>query len=156
MLRAPLFRWSWIAVLSGSAVAQDCTMERASLDQLGRPLTGHPNEGTLSDSGDVVAFLTQADAVPGGYGQTHVYVRELVAGTTVRTSGGTPSPVNDGTGAWSLDMDAFAAGLADGSTDPGLLVPSARVHTQWWGRDQGFEAPCNTSLSNGLQYDVGP
>jgi hypothetical protein len=76
--------------------------------------------------------------------------------TPARSAGGNPGPANDCSGVYSLDMNAFAQGLAGGSPDPALQVPGSQVHTQWWGRDQGFSQPCNTTLTDALQYDVCP
>jgi hypothetical protein len=43
-----------------------------------------------------------------------------------------------------------------GSPDPALLAPGNIYRIQAWGRDQGFAAPDNTSLSNALQVPIGP
>lgn len=71
-------------------------------------------------------------------------------------SNGAPLPANDCSGNFILDMNAFAAGLAGGNPHPSLRIPGTLVTCQWWGRDPGFPAPDNSTLSPGLQYFVCP
>jgi hypothetical protein len=76
--------------------------------------------------------------------------------TPAISSGGTPPPANDCSGVYSLDMNAFAIGAAGGIPAPELGISGTIVDCQYWGRDQGFAAPCNTMLSDAGEYSVGP
>jgi alpha-tubulin suppressor-like RCC1 family protein len=74
----------------------------------------------------------------------------------VRGAGGAGAPNSNCTGVFVIDMNAFAAGALGGSPDPLLSQVGAVVRTQWWGRDSGFAAPCNSTLSDALAYTVAP
>jgi len=77
-----------------------------------------------------------------------------LAAPLVRTepdnAGGSPSG-NDCSGGLSLDFNELIAS----GVDP-MLVSGAQVNMQFWGRDQGFPAPNNTSLSDALEFVIGP
>lgn len=72
-------------------------------------------------------------------------------------AGGVPA-VPDCGGVFKLDMNKFRAGgygAPPPAPAPYLSTAGSVVNIQFWGRDNGFAAPNNSSLSDVLQFTVG-
>lgn len=57
-------------------------------------------------------------------------------------------------GLYEIDLNAFASGAIGGNPSAGLSIPGMQVNCQWWGRDQGFPAPCNSTISDALEFVI--
>ena len=159
-----------VYVFDGGASRQVCTYCTAKVNSLGctpaMDFSGAPsatNAGPFLVRGTNVRnnktgllFYGVSGQASGAFQGGTSCVKAQVKRSPGVSSGGTPAPANDCTGVYQLDMNAFAAGLLGGTPLPGLSSLGSIVHCQWWGRDPGFAAPNNTTLTDALKYTVGP
>jgi len=83
-------------------------------------------------------------------------VAQQIKRTGAINSLGTPAPANDCSGIYSIDMNTFALSAGPPAPLPALSVVGTLVNCQFWGRDPGFPPPNNTTLTDALEYTVGP
>jgi hypothetical protein len=75
--------------------------------------------------------------------------------TPVANSRGRLRPAVDCSGFYSIDMNAFASGSLGGAPLAALRTPGTTVNCPYWGRDQGFAPPDNSTLTNAIEYITG-
>ncbi|MBI5431803.1 MAG: VCBS repeat-containing protein [Planctomycetes bacterium] len=59
-------------------------------------------------------------------------------------------------GSFSIDFNAFAAGMLGAGPRPELREPGTAVYAQWWGIDTDFPPPGDRQLSDALVFHVCP
>jgi hypothetical protein len=66
-----------------------------------------------------------------------------------QSSGGNDLPINDCSGGYIIDMNAYIQSGANPA-----LISGATAWAQWWMRDSGFAPPNNYGFSAGLQFTI--
>ena len=110
--------------------------------------TDVPNQ----NPGLLVHGFSGSDAVP-FMGSTLCVALPVERGPLL-ASGGSPPAISDCSGSFSLDMNAFAAGLLGGGPSPALSLVGQQVNAQFWGRDPA--GATGVFLSDAIRYLVGP
>ena len=144
-----------------------CTAKTNSLGCVPE-IAGQGFASATSGSGFVVSSLNQLNNKAGLllYGTTGQASTPFLGGilcinaplkrSIPLSSQGNAPPTLDCSGGYAIDMNAFASGSLGGNPLPALSVAGTTVDCQYWGRDPGFVAPENVSLSDALEYQVGP
>jgi hypothetical protein len=83
-------------------------------------------------------------------------VRAPIQRSTQQYSGGTPPPIQDCSGRWSLDFNAFLRGQDEDVVPAATVPPGSVVFAQWWGRDPGFAPPNNSCLTDAIEFTMNP
>jgi hypothetical protein len=108
----------------------------------------------INNKGGLLAYGVNGQASSPFQGGT-LCVNSPISVTGKLNSGGNPG-TNDCSGSYSIDMNAFAVSAGPPAPLAALTVPGTVVDCQFFGRDRGFPAPNNTTLSDGLEYTVQP
>jgi hypothetical protein len=90
-------------------------------------------------------FLPNNAPFQGGF----LCVASPITRTPLASTNGSPSGTNC-TGSLAFDMGALIASGADPALECGAIV-----YAQFWSRDPGFAPPNNTSLSQGVKFQIG-
>ena len=76
--------------------------------------------------------------------------------TPAQSAGGNPPPANDCSGAYALDFNAFASGMAPAATRTRpCWCPATPCTRRRGAATRASPAPCNTTLSDGLEFIIG-
>jgi Tol biopolymer transport system component len=125
----------------------------ASINNSGDQADGASFSPSISGDGRYVAFVSNGRNMPNAWfrnpGQQHVYVRDMVAGTTVRVSTDATNPAFGGNG-WSFAPDISDDGrfVAYGSAATNLVTTpdtNGRDDVFWWDR-LGLSPPVRVSV----------
>jgi hypothetical protein len=107
--------------------------------------------GIRNNKAGLLAYST-AGSISGPFQGGTLCVAPPVRRCVLVDSGGSAPSLDDCSGVFEIDMNAFAQGHLGGSPVPELRQVGTRVWCQWWGRDPG--APSNTTLSDALEYSI--
>jgi hypothetical protein len=153
---------------SGCAAAIYCTAKTNSLGcipAIGSSGTPSPTAGSgyvvsctsvRNNKSGLLFYRVNGAAVALPFQGGTLCVQPPLQRTPVVNSGGAPSPADDCTGVFSIDMNSFAVGSLGGNPNPSLTVPGTRVNVQWWGRDPSSLSPDGTTLSDAIQFLLCP
>ncbi len=104
----------------------------------------------LRNNKATVLFYTRAGRAAQPFGGGTLCLATPISRTPIQTSGGKPAG-NGCSGSLSFDFNTLIAS----GVDP-ALVAGVTIDAQFWGRDPGFVAPNNVTITNALEFVIGP